>query len=230
MLRATSALRGCAIQAKDGKAGRINDVLFDQSTWTIRWLVVETGSWASGRLVLIHPASVDDTDGRVATLHVSLTKGQITESPNIYQDPPVSRQFNDGFGGDDGGAGYWEAQGLAAGASAYPYLVEPWFGETAQRDQASDPNLRSAFEMSGYHVHAVDGDIGHLVEFLIDDTAWVIRTLVLDTHNWFPGPHVMVAPAAVVEIDFLGRGLRLKMTREAIRSSPPAWQASAVGS
>src|SRR3546814_13431113 len=50
-----------------------------------------------------------------------------------------------------------------------------------------DPNLRSAVEVEGYHVAASDGEIGHIDDFLVDDTDWSLRFLVIDTRNWLPG-------------------------------------------
>jgi hypothetical protein len=45
MLKFSSALRGYAIEASDGKIGTIADFLVDDRTWRTRWLVVDTGTW-----------------------------------------------------------------------------------------------------------------------------------------------------------------------------------------
>jgi hypothetical protein len=44
--------------------------------------------------------------------------------------------------------------------------------------------LRSFAAVKVYHVHASDGSIGHVADFLVDDVAWDIRYLVIDTNNW----------------------------------------------
>jgi len=136
------------------------------------------------------------------------------------------------------GAESWQVQGLATDWAGYPFMAPPLVGETATGDRSVlyarsenlDPNLRSAREISGYHVHAVDGGIGHLQEFLIDDATWMIRHLIIDTRNWWPGPHVMLAPLAVVEIDFWRRVLLLNVTRDQVRNSPEAWEHEAKNS
>jgi len=233
MLRATSIFRGCTIQARDGKAGHVSDVLFDGSSWKVRWLVIDTGSWASERLVLIHPSAVGESDGSIDRVYVELTREQIGKSADIFQDPPVSRQLDRDFAGGDGAAAFWEDQDMTTGSASYPFVVPPLFAQPAGGDRSpslsrvadQDPNLRSAREVSGYHVRAVDGDIGHLLEFLIDDEAWMIRYLIVDTTIWLPGPHVMLAPPTVVEIDFWTRRLRLNVTRDQVSHSPPAWKA-----
>jgi hypothetical protein len=87
----------------------------------------------------------------------------------------------------------------------------------------ADRHLRSVAEVSGYAIHAVDGHIGHLETFLVDDETWSIRYLVVDTVNWWMGKHVLVAPSAVKEIDWLQRFVRLDLTCYKIKGSP-AWE------
>ena len=57
MLRNASAIKGYAIAATDGRLGTVSDFLFDDASWLVRWLVVDTGKWLSGRKVLL-PTSV----------------------------------------------------------------------------------------------------------------------------------------------------------------------------
>jgi PRC-barrel domain len=57
MLRNASTINGYAIAASDGELGTVSDFLFDDATWLVRWLVVDTGNWLSGRKVLLPPAN-----------------------------------------------------------------------------------------------------------------------------------------------------------------------------
>ena len=45
MLETVSTLEHLGIHARDGDIGRVGDVLFDDQTWTVRYLVVRTGGW-----------------------------------------------------------------------------------------------------------------------------------------------------------------------------------------
>ena len=83
-----------------------------------------------------------------------------------------------------------------------------------------DPSLRGTSEVTGYHVHARDGDIGHVADFLIDSDNWAIRYLVIDTRNWWPGKKVLVAPHWVTDISWSERTVRFDVTRERIKASP----------
>jgi hypothetical protein len=51
----------------------------------------------------------------------------------------------------------------------------------------------------GYHIHAADGAIGHIENFLMEDKNWEIRYLIADTRNWWPGQHVLVSPYALTQ-------------------------------
>ncbi len=49
MLWNASVVNGYAIAASDGRLGTVSDFLFDDASWLVRWLVVDTGNWLSGR-------------------------------------------------------------------------------------------------------------------------------------------------------------------------------------
>ena len=65
------------------------------------------------------------------------------------------------------------------------------------RRNDDDPHLRSIEAVTGYHIHASDGEIGHVEDFLIEDADWSIRYLVVDTKNWWPGKKVLISPRSV---------------------------------
>ena len=69
----------------------------------------------------------------------------------------------------------------------------------------SGSHLRSVVEVTGYRVHAVDGEIGHIENLMIDDANWSIRYLIVDTRNWWFGKRVLISPHAVKAIDWFDR-------------------------
>jgi hypothetical protein len=62
MLRSISDLHGSAVHASDGDIGSVNQAYFDDESWGVRYLVVETGNWLNDRQVLVSPYSVKRTD------------------------------------------------------------------------------------------------------------------------------------------------------------------------
>lgn len=83
MLQSVSDLEGREIRATGGEIGRVDQCFFDDETWTIRYLVVDTGNWLPGRQVLISPIALGETDRVAEALNVALTKEQIKNSPGI---------------------------------------------------------------------------------------------------------------------------------------------------
>jgi hypothetical protein len=238
MLQLVSALKGFAIVAKDDAIGTVSDFLFDDRTWKVRWLVVDTGRWLKGRKVLVHPSAIGDADYGQRELHVALTKAQVKDSPDILQDRPVSRQMQNSLYSYYGWDPLWGEgmlgvglYGAGMGAVASPLSARPFFGAGAVREAEreaehgddhlddGDPNLRSISEVTGYHVHAANGSIGHVQDFLVGD--WGVRYLVVDTSNWWFGKHVLISPYAVKEIEWSDRHIRLDISREQVKASPP---------
>ena len=81
--------------------------------------------------------------------------------------------------------------------------------------------------VNGYHVHATDGDLGHVENFLVDDANWDIRYLLIATRDWWPGKNVKLAPYAVKDIDWAERHINVNITRDQVKSSP-AWDPLAM--
>lgn len=232
MLEAISALKGYAIEASDGRIGTVSDFLFDDETWRVRWLVVDTGTWLTERKVLIHPSAIERADYEHKEFDVTLSKAQVEGSPGILEDRPVSLQMQRQLYDYYGWTPYtWGGNYLGAnsGAIAAPFSGPPYFrveleGEAAEAESVAhgaDPHLRSIAEVTGYHVHAVDGDIGHVENFIVGSATWAVRYLVIDTRNWWPGKHVLMSPYAVEEINWFDHQVRLKVTRDQVKASPP---------
>ena len=83
MLQAISAFKRYAIEASDGWMGKVSDFLFDDSTWKVRWIVVDTGTWLPGRQILIPPSAIEQADDDEHQLFVKLTKAQVSESEHF---------------------------------------------------------------------------------------------------------------------------------------------------
>jgi hypothetical protein len=93
-------------------------------------------------------------------------------------------------------------------------------GESTQVEKAWDPHLRSTHDVSGYHIQAADGEIGHVEDFIIDDETWAIRYLIVDTRNWWPGKKVLVSPQWIERVSWSDSKVFVNLSRETIRRSP----------
>jgi hypothetical protein len=232
MLRSVAELKGCTVGAKDGDIGSVKDVYIDDQGWTVRYLVVDTGTWLPGRQVLISPMSFrgEHQSGRLVA---NLTRAQVKDSPDIDTALPVSRQHEQVFSSHYGYPPYWEGPyrwgggplpgywadaGFAARAPQRPSAVEQEI--MARREQDMDPHLRSAAEITGYYLEASDGEIGHVEELVVDDRDWAVRYLVIDTRNWLPGKKVVISPTWVERVSYEDSKVYVGMTRETVEQAP----------
>ena len=241
MLRHASAINGYSVAASDGELGTVCDFLFDDATWVVRWLVVDTGNWLWGRKVLLPPSALEGVDSTSHLLKVKLTRQQVKDSPDIDTHRPVSRQMETGVYNYYGWSPYWGggypmggygAMGAGYPMGGYGYLgagiASPYLGsrrpermtEKAREASHDDVHLRSAGEVTGYHIHASDGEIGHVEDFLVDDADWSIHYLIVDTKNWWPGKRILVSSRSAGEIHWADKLVYLDVSRQRIKDSP----------
>jgi hypothetical protein len=221
MLIKAKTLKGYKLKSLDGEIGKVNEFYFDDHHWTIRYLVADTGmSWLLDKQVLISPYALVAVEKKEQRIVINLTKKQIEDSPSLNSDKPVSRQFEEAYYRYYGWPMYWNGPNMWG---SYPYLErdpEKW-GASTQADKAEgDPHLRSTQDVSGHYLQALDGEIGHVEDFIIDDDTWAIRYLIIDTRNWWPGKKVLVSPQWIERISWRESKVFIKLTREIIKQSP----------
>jgi uncharacterized protein YrrD len=221
MLIKTKTLKGYKLDSLDGEIGHVEEFFFDDQFWTIRYLVANAGNWLTGRQVLISPYALVGVKKEQQLIAIHLTKQQIENSPAISSHIPVSREFEKSYYGYYGWPLYWSGPFMWGYG---PYLErdpEKWQLNYQDEDQKEfDPNLRSTRDVTGYHIQATDGNIGHVEDFIIDDTTWAIRYLVIDTQNWWPGKKVLVSPEWIEHISWSESTVFIKISRNAILLSP----------
>jgi hypothetical protein len=221
MLRNVTHLKGFTIRARDGDMGIVDQFYFDDESWAIRYLVVNAGDWLGGRLVLVSPLALRKTDWQSRLLDVALTKKQVEDSPPIDTHKPVSRQHEAVFLGYYGYPSYWAAPNYpAALAVQQEAMAEAEELRARAEREPADSHLRSTSAVTGYHVSAADGEIGHVRDFIVDDETWAIRYLEVDTLNWWPGKKVLVSPQWINRVSWADSKVYVDLTRETIQNGP----------
>lgn len=232
MLRSLEALRGYTLLATDGEIGRAKDFLFDDRSWTVRYLLADTGSWLSNRLVLVSPVFVGEPMSHIKRLPVDLSRRTIENSPPLERHAPVSLQNERRLLDYYRIAPYWRGPELwganprplpapasNTGEGTFPALESEPF-EIAEEDGASRHHLRSADEVTGYAVAASDRKVGEIEDFIAESETWAIRWLVVATGNWLKRHKVVVSPGSVEGVSWRNREFRLSLTAEQIENSP----------
>ena len=229
MQRSMNSLAGFSIGATDGEIGKVEEFYFDDTTWTIRYIIVKTGGWLTGRKVLISPEAILHKDWDNKILPANLTRKQVEESPDIDTDKPISRQQEDELFAYYPWQSYYDAGLYGEGIGmmgVFPLppileVVEP--GETNEEEVEKpkiETHLRSTHELKGYTIHATDGEIGEVNDFLFDEDAWNITFVVVNTGSWFSGKKVLLSPAWIKEVKWNNQELTVNVTMNEVENSP----------
>ena len=173
MLRSLMTLLDYTVHEKDGDMGHVHDFFFDDTTWTIRYLVVQTGGWLNRRRVLISPIALGHPDWNRRQFPVNLTREQVRKSPDVDTEKPVYRQQEIAMNAYYGWPHYWTLE---------PILVAPAIVQQQPKEKPEgDPHLRSTREVAAYRVSAQGAELGQVVDFIAEEKSWTIRHLVLET-------------------------------------------------
>jgi hypothetical protein len=224
------AIKGFDIGGSDGLIGEVRDILFDDKTWTTKWIVVHTGPWLFGRKVLIPLVALGKPDHDRRHVAVQMTKQQIKDCPDVDTDLPVSRHLEAHVYNYYDQNPFWHSGFSAMGMQPRGTTVfmprigldaDPRYqnGTDAVPDDG-DTSLRSVLEVIGYHMKATDGAIGHLEDFLVDDADWQVKYITVDTKEWVQADRVVIPPRLIREIDWVARAVYLNVNREKIKASP----------
>lgn len=226
MLFQAKTLMSYGLTSLDGEIGKAKDFYFDDHLWVIRYMVADTGEWLVSREVLISPYALSAVLKHERRISVELTKEQIEKSPSLDSDKPVSRQYETDYNLYYGWPMYWSGDNLWG---VYPYMwgADPYALrddekrlEAKQDEKKWNPHLRSAQEVTGYHVHASDGEIGHIDDLIVDDETWAIRYAIVDTQNWWPGKSVLLSPQWIERVSWEESMVFVDLPSETIKQSP----------
>lgn len=93
-LRSSKKVIGYDIQGTDDSIGHVKDLLFDDKTWAMYYLLVDTRNWwPGGKKVLLATEWVDRISWPDEKVHIKLTHQQIKDSPEYDEDVPLSRDY-----------------------------------------------------------------------------------------------------------------------------------------
>jgi hypothetical protein len=221
MFRSFNELKNYVLEANDGEIGRCKDFLFDDASWTIRYMVADTGKWLSSRKVLISPQSLDKPDWLWKRFPVNLSREQVKASPPLEADEPLSRQYESRL------AEYYDLPQVWPGLGEMGAIYNPMVPSAEEQQDrletksgSPEGQLRSVHEVIGYHIQASDGLIGHVEDFFVEDRIWRLNYIVVDTRNWLPGRKVIVSPHWASAVSWSERKVFFELSKAKIEKSP----------
>ncbi len=228
MLVEVKKLHGLTIHALDGEVGKVDEFLFDDEFWTVRYLIVNTGNWLVDHKVLISPLALGSIDEKQQTLAVNLTRDQIKNSPGVATDQPISRQWEHRYFDYYTWPYYWSGVG-SWGAYGYPGVMLTQTALEAESiqlraaDHSHDQDsihLRSTKEVTGYGISATDDHLGHVSDFIVNDETWRISYLTVDTQNWWPGKSILLPPEWITRVSWSDHSVSVNVNREQVKAAP----------
>lgn len=221
MLRSLKNLEDYHVAATDGDIGSVSDFYFDDHHWTIRYLVVETGGfWDGPARVLISPVAFGEAQWDTHKFHLRLTREKVKNSPMLPMDAPLSRQYEQTYFQYYNWPTYWGYGGIW-GDWGTPGILGSKTRTSFEADLIEeDPHLKRLQDVVGCTIQGSDEEIGHVQDFIVDDTTWAIRYVVINTRKWWSGKSVILAPHWIGKISGKDDKVFVNLPREVIKNSP----------
>lgn len=225
MLQRINDLSGFEAMTVGGQsAGRVDSFLFDGGVFGVQYVVLDTGDWLPGRLILISPAALGVPDFKERRIPVLLSKQVIGNSPGIESHMPVSMQHRKALAGHYGWPLYWGGQ--VPGVMSPPRLTEESIDDAFTGSDADPKNenpldypLWRTSELTGFRILAKDGAAGHMDQFIADVPSWMIRYLVLKLGGVL-GERVVVSPRLVEKISWDESAFYINLNKRRLENAP----------
>lgn len=109
-LRSWHAVMSYHIEASDGDVGHVHDLLVDEETWAIRYIIVSTSNWWAGHQVVIAPPWIESVNWSEATVSVNVTRQAVKNAPSYESAAQLDREQEASIYGHYGFAGYWTTE------------------------------------------------------------------------------------------------------------------------
>ena len=212
------------VRCADGDCGKLMTLVVNRATDAVTHLVVEPARReAPARIVPLSLVDIGGADTAQGEVRLRCTRAEFEQL-----DPAEETLFP----GDEGYEAYGDMLGTggrvallrhhgppAAGSAGHPgapgTIPEPVTVDTVP-DQLPDED--EVFR--GDHVHATDGDIGHVLGFVVEAGSGRVTSILLREGHLLGRRTVLVPRSAVAEVG--ADGFRLNITREQVRHLPPA--------
>lgn len=207
MLQNLKQLYGRQLSACDGPLGWIHDFYFDDVTWTIRYVVADTGGWLPDRQVLF-PVTVFENFplGRKrasgGVLHLNTDRKRLASGPCVAAGERFTPELENQFVRHHQLPAYWAAEGPPE-----PLLALP------------SARLHRTRGVTGYRVRAMDDVAGMVGGFHLTARSWSIAQIAIETGSWFFGRQICVRPSEIEQIDPANRLMHVNGTAKELHEA-----------
>ncbi len=200
MLRNFNKIKNCVVQGTDGIIGTVSDVYFNDQTWQIRYLLADTASWLDGRYVLVSSESLLAPKWETGSFPAVVSQAQIKDGPSFEIDQPID----------------WKKE-----REICAYYRWATYYPMDEKELSVFPGiLTSANGLIDFSLKATDGEIGKIINFVVEDISWTVRYLIVDTSKWLAGRKVLLSPIWTKCIMWSDHLVEVDLTKEQIEQAP----------
>jgi sporulation protein YlmC with PRC-barrel domain len=221
MFISVNSLVNCTVLATDGEIGKVDNLYFDNKTWSTAYVVLRVSDAIGGKRVFLPPTALGKIDRKRKEFAVVYSKEQVMSIPDLNPGTQAKREgvqlnrhdaripfFMPGPSVDLSIISF-PASGARDGQSRQESLLEE-----------DDPHLRSANDVTRYHIRATDEKVGHVDDLIVDDSTWAICHLVVATSRWLPSRKVLIGPQSVKMINRSEGMVYVDLTMRRLKASP----------
>ncbi|MBU2513731.1 PRC-barrel domain-containing protein [bacterium] len=186
MLQYSHEFKENQVKTRDGRFGKVSDVIISNDAWDIKYIVIDVGGWLFNRKVLLSTNHLELREGEDCDLSTMLTMNQLKTNPQWTGNKPFTYRNRTIFSHLPvypayGGLGFpW----LFSSISLNPIND---MGVAAMEDQANteadEQKLQSINEVRTYRIAASDKEIGCVEDFLVEDKTWTVPYLLICVGN-----------------------------------------------
>ena len=216
MLESVGRLREYRLGSDKGDIGRVDDIVFPRGQWVVRYLVASMER--PRRQALFPVACLGALDGETRKLRCDLQRELIEATPELDLTKQIDRRDEEQVFEAYGWPPYW-MQGEQEVTPTGMLSGEPAREEPADQTELESPELQLARDVTGgFVVHSNEGEFGLCSDFVIDDDAWTIRYITVDSP--LEGRGILVETDWVSRIDWVMKEMYLGLPHKTIAGSP----------
>lgn len=172
---------GYKVKAADGHLGTVCDFYFDESSWKVGFVAINAEKWLE-RDLLISPHDMLLPDITSKTFPVKITRQQISSRITMPLQSTINQtvdvHLNDTL---------TYAQERSAIVMPIPAKENPQKSLTL-----SGHTLRRTQVVAGYVIRSLDTVLGKIFDYILEDTTWQIRYVVIRIEKSISKKHLLM--------------------------------------
>ena len=214
MLLSLIHLKGRQLKTHEGALGRINDFYFDDQERVIRFFVIDSGACFSSQFIYVSPVHFNGktTGGKENVLHDNrMRKDRERILPDKITSPKSLEHFKHFY--------HWPE--LVKTHPEKPPINGVFYENQNDSELEEEQKCyHSIDEMMSYQIRALDGDVGHITDLIVDDDSWKIFFVVIETMELFSSNEVLIEMSGIKKIHWESCEILIDMTRDQIVHQP----------